>query len=91
MADTRVLLQGLEEYHASLRRHLIEVRTEFADVERQWHMLNAVYESDAADHFRPKWLRTVARFHEYVQRSESISTILEERIQALRALNTPVD
>jgi hypothetical protein len=89
VADTRVLLQGLEEYHSTLRRHLIEVRTEFAQVERQWQVFSSVYESDAADQFRAKWLRTVQRFEEYIQRSENISRVLEERIDYLRELNAP--
>jgi len=87
VANTRLLLNGLEEYRAALRRHLIEVRTEFDGLQRRWHIFSAVYEGDSADQFRSYWLRTVARFEEYVQRGEAIADILDERIEHLREAN----
>ena len=87
MADTRLLLQGLEEYRISMRRHLIEVRTEFSQLQRQWHVFSTVYEGDSADQFRAHWVRTAARFEEYVTRGDAIAAILDERIEFLRATN----
>ncbi|MBA3531142.1 MAG: hypothetical protein H0T73_04385 [Ardenticatenales bacterium] len=77
----------MEEYHRSVRRHLIELRTEFGQVESRWHAFSAVYEGDAADQFRAHWLGTVERFREYIERTESIAAVLEERIEHLRAVN----
>jgi uncharacterized protein YukE len=56
-------------------------------MEASWHRFSAVYQGDAADQFRAHWQRTVDRFHEYIQRTESISTVLEERIEHLRQVN----
>jgi len=85
--DTRILLAGLEEYRTSLQRHLIELRTEFSQLENRWHSFSGVYEGDAADQFRAQWLRTTERFREYVQRTEAIAAILDERIDHLREVN----
>jgi hypothetical protein len=87
VADTRTLLAGLREYHNSLKRHLILVRQEFAEVEKQWYAFSSVYEGNHADQFRARWLNTTQVFHEYVDRSERIATILEERIEALQLLD----
>jgi len=77
----------LEEYLASLRRHLIEMRTEFDRLENRWYAFSGVYEGDAADQFRAHWLRTVDRFREYQDRNAAIAVVLEERIEALRRAN----
>ena len=85
--DTRVLLQALEEYHAALRRHLIEVRTDFDQMQNRWYALSYVYEGDAADQFKAKWALTIDRFREYQERTDAISRVLDERIAALRQVN----
>ncbi len=87
MADTRLLLQGLEEYRAGLRRLLIETRTDFDQLQERWRLFSAVYEGDSADQFRAHWQRTAASFEEYVERSEAIAAILDERIEHLREVN----
>lgn len=87
VADTRLLLAGLEDYQSSLRKHLIQLRTDFEQVENRWHAFSAVYEGDAADQFRANWVRTVDRFREYEQRSDAIARILQERIDFLREAN----
>lgn len=87
MADTRLLLNLLEEYSRSLHRHLIEVRTEFDQLLGRWYAFDEVYDGEAADQFKEGWGRTSARFKEYTERSEAIATILDSRIDALREAN----
>lgn len=87
MADTRILLSLLEEYSRSLRRHLVEVRSEFDQVTGRWHAFAEVYDGDAADQFKFGWSRTSDRFREYVERSEAIAATLDVRIDELREAN----
>lgn len=84
MADMRVLLTGLEEYQESLTHHINQVRDDFQMMENRWHALNSVYEGTAADDFRHHWMRTVESFQEYINQTQQISIILQERIEALR-------
>ena len=85
--DTRLLLHALEEYNSTLRRHVIELRTNFDQMETQWQTFAYYYEGDAADQFKAYWQRTVDRFREYQIRTEALSLVLEERIEALRLAN----
>jgi uncharacterized protein YukE len=87
VVDTRVLLAGLREYHASLTRHVTELRAEFDVLQTRWQAFSAVYEGDAADQFRAGWIRTVSRFQEYITRTQRIAAILEERIERLEEAN----
>ena len=87
MADTRVLLTLLEEYSRSLRRHLIETRSEFDHLSGRWHAFAEVYDGEAADQFKAYWNRTSDRFREYVERSEAIAATLDVRIDELREAN----
>lgn len=87
MADTRLLLNGLVEYRASLERHTQQLRDEFAELEIRWGAFSTVYEGDAAQQFKEGWARTTARFDEYLERSAAIARVLDERIEALRAAN----
>jgi len=85
--DTRLLLQGLEDYRKALDRHLKKLDTEFHVLEQRWVALNAVYTGDAADEFRKYWMVTIARFNEYITRTRRISEMLDERIEALQEFN----
>lgn len=87
MANTKILLRGLEEYHKTLTQHLRQLQQEFSSMESQWRAFSAVYEGDAADQFRSHWQRTTARFQEYIDQGQSIAKVLDERIIALRAAN----
>ena len=87
MADSRILLAGLREYHVSLERHLAQLRTEFDSLQNRWYAFSTVYEGDAADQFRAGWLRTVSRFQEYINQTQQISSILEKRIERLEEAN----
>lgn len=87
MADSRILLAGLREYHASLERHLTQLRAEFDSLQNRWYAFSAVYEGDSAEQFRSGWLRTSSRFQEYINQTQKISSILEERIERLEEVN----
>ena len=89
MADTRLLLNGLVEYRASLARHLQELRDEFQALELRWGAFSTVYDGDAAQEFKEHWARTTSNFAEYLERTTHISRILDERIDALREANRP--
>lgn len=87
MADTRQLLSGLIEYRAALERHLQSLRQEYDGLDIRWRSFGAVYEGDAADQFKYGWDRTTHRFLYYLERTQAISRVLDERIEALRAVN----
>ena len=87
MADSRLLLNGLIDYRATLERHVRQVRDEFAELEIRWRAFSAVYEGDAAEQFKEGWARTTARFGEYVERTAAIARVLDDRIDDLRAAN----
>lgn len=87
MADTRRLLTGLREYHATLTRHHAALRHEYLVLERRYHALQHVYEGDAAEQFKSGWARTHATFQEYMDRGQVIQALLSERIDALEAAN----
>lgn len=87
MVDTRALLAGLEQYHDSLNKHLADLKSKYQEVENSWHRFSGVYEGDAADQFRANWLRTEANFQEYIEQTQKISKMLDERIRELRKVN----
>ncbi|HKY43773.1 MAG TPA: WXG100 family type VII secretion target [Pyrinomonadaceae bacterium] len=82
--DARVLLQGLQEYSRALERHTVMLKIQFHDLDSHWHQFSSVYEGDAADQFRAGWIRTSQNFTEYIEQTDRIQRILEERIAALR-------
>jgi uncharacterized protein YukE len=82
--DSRVLLKGLEEYHRVLGKHLSSLTSEFQQVSNAWQRFGTVYEGEAADQFRAGWMRTSQRFQEYIEQTQRISSILDERIEDLR-------
>lgn len=87
VVNTAVLLAGLEEYHKRLTLHAQQLEQEYQQLERRWLAFNAVYEGNAADQFRAGWRRTADGFRTYVDQSQHISKVLEERIIALREVN----
>lgn len=87
MADSRILLAGLEEYHRVLERHLAQLAAEFQQLDTMWRQFDAVSEGDYADQFRAGWARTSDRFQEYIDQTRKISGVLNERIDHLRDLN----
>ena len=87
MADTRRLLSGLVEYRHQLTSHLARLRNEYASLDNGWRAFSSTYEGDAADQFREGWMRTARRFNEYIDNTQRIMQILDERIQALEEAN----
>ncbi|WP_030008271.1 hypothetical protein [Picosynechococcus sp. NKBG042902] len=85
--DTRRLLAGLEAYRKSLERHIAQLTTEYTQLEKRWRAFNAVSEGDYAKQFRAGWLQTDARFKAYINQSQKIKVLLNERIAALQELN----
>ena len=82
--DARVLLSGLDEYSRVLEHHTILLKVEFNNLDSQWHQFSSVYEGEAADQFRAGWARTTRKFEEYIEQTDRIQKILDERIAALR-------
>jgi len=89
MVDTRRLLAGLDDYAASLERHLHAIRSEYETLEKQWYAFSPAYEGDAADQFRHHWSQTSRQFQDYSVRSEAILRLLRRRIEYLRVANLP--
>ena len=87
MADSRILLAGLEEYHRVLGKHLSQLTAEFQQLDNNWRQFSACYEGNAADQFREGWIRTSRRFQEYIEQTQKISSMLDERIEHLRAVD----
>lgn len=87
MADSRILLAGLEEYHSVLGQHLSKLEVEFQQLVNTWRRFDAVSEGDYAEQFRAGWARTTQRFQEYLEQTHEISAVLDERIEYLRKVN----
>ena len=84
MADLTVLLRRLEDYASELDRHAAEVQNEFETVRRSLTRLSGVYEGTAASDFKAHWSTTQQRLRQYVEGTQSIRSLLRERIDALR-------
>lgn len=91
MADTRVLVAGLEEYHRVLGQHASRLSSEFQSLSSVWQHFAAVYEGDAADQFKGGWIRTTSMFDEYLEQTHRIGEVLSARIEALREANRTED
>lgn len=87
MADTRILLAGLEEYHRVLGHHVSQLSSEFQTLAGIWSRFDTVYEGEAANQFKAGWRRTTQMFQEYLEQTHQISAMLDERIDALRETN----
>lgn len=85
--NSRLLLTGLLEYQNSLERHLGQLTSEYQQLEGRWRAFNSVSEGDYANQFRAGWMQTEARFKAYINQSQKIKALLNERISALEALN----
>ena len=87
MADTTILLAGLEEYHRRLELHVSKMEQEYQVLDKRWQAFSRVYEGNAAEQFRSGWRRTGEGFTVYIEQSRKILRILEERIHSLREAN----
>ncbi len=59
----------------------------FNRLDTTWRQFNAVSEGDYAEQFRAGWIRTSDRFQEYIEQTQKISGVLDERVDHLRKLN----
>lgn len=84
VADTRGLLTGLIEYRDTLTKHVSQLQTEFEHLNREWYHLESVYHGDAAIEFKHLWMNNTAAFQEYIDRSQRILEVLNERITFLQ-------
>jgi uncharacterized protein YukE len=87
MADTRVLLNGLVDYHNRLYLHVTQLQQEYQQLEVRWRTFRDVYEGDAAEQFKRGWEHTAAGFQVYIDETQQIMKILEERIGFLGKAN----
>ena len=85
--DSRLLLRGLIDYRNSLEKHIDQLTAEYQQLEGRWRAFNAVSEGDYADQFRAGWGRTEAQFRAYIDQSQKIRVLINERINDLEDLN----
>lgn len=86
MANADLLLTNLTNYRDTLRRQVSTMRQSYGEATTRWNNFNVVYEGVAADQFRMGWSNTCRRFDEYIDQTERILTILDEKILDLQAL-----
>jgi len=86
--DTRILLRGMREYAEALTRHATDLEQEFHGLHGVWSAFSQTYEGAGAEHFRSHWQRTEQAFHEYINQSHKIRSLLTERIEALAKLDS---
>jgi uncharacterized protein YukE len=87
MANSTILLAGLEEYHRRMEQHMSRLEQEYQELDKRWQAFSGVYEGNAAEQFRAGWRRTGDGFRVYVEQSQRIMRVLEGRIAALREAN----
>lgn len=85
--NSRLLLAGLLNYRDSLGKHIDQLTSEYQQLEERWRAFNSVSEGDYADQFRAGWMQTEARFKTYINQSQKIKALLNERVSALEDLN----
>lgn len=90
-ADSALLLRGLEDYRSSLDTHMRTLTHEYEQLDRRWQAFSSVYEGDAARQFRSHWLLTRQRFEDYINATQKIGLLLDDRIEALRRVNREGD
>ena len=83
MTDSRLLLQGLKEYHSSLKKHMKHTQNNFRDLQNRWHILRQVYYGEGADQLQLHWKQTVEKIEDYLTSTVRISVFLDERIESL--------
>ena len=89
MTDATLLGQQLGQFDDAVRRHLQLVTAEFNQLQRSWEDLRECYEGTGADRFEAVWTGTTRRFEEYLERSEALRVVLQERLAALERFDRP--
>ena len=83
MSDSRQLLEGIRQYQNSLRMHSDVLNSEFQILEKRWQSFNIVSEGDYVNQFRVGWGETCSQFRNYMDQSQNILSLLDERIESL--------
>ena len=91
MTDATLLGQHLGQFDEAVRRHLQLVSDEFKHLQQSWDELRECYEGTGADRFEAVWTGTSRRFEEYLERSEALRVVLQERLAALQRFDEPVN
>jgi hypothetical protein len=89
MTDATLLSQHLEAFDDAIGRYLQLVADEFRHLQQSWQDLRENYEGTGADRFEEVWQGTARRFDDYLQQSEALRAVLQERLAALRRFDTP--
>lgn len=62
------------------------MRQQYEDTTARWHNFSTVYEGVAAEQFRTGWLNTCRNFDEYIEQTERIVIMLDQKIEELHHL-----
>jgi hypothetical protein len=89
MTDATLLRQQLGAFDDAVRRHLQLVTAEFTQLQRSWADLRESYEGTGADRFEAVWTGTTRRFEEYLERSEALRVVLQDRLASLEDYDRP--
>ena len=77
------LREGLNQYNDSLKKHLNLLQSDFDMLMNYYYQLSYEYEGRAAEQFKISWERTSTWFESYIENSQQLSTMLQERIDKL--------
>jgi hypothetical protein len=81
------LVQGLEDYNASIDHHLAQLLSDFNSLQEFFHHLASQYDGQAAEQFKMSWGHTAEWFEQYLSESKALSKFLEQRVTALKEQN----
>lgn len=84
MSNPDLLLEDLQMYQQDLHRHINRVQDEFQHLQKRWIAFHHVYEGEAAEKFQVSWSRTLAWVQDHLTQLQSLSAILQVRIDALQ-------
>ena len=87
--DSQKLLHGLRSYEGALERHRGRLREVYSRLDVEWHALLGVYRGSAAEEFIAYWQTVDDFFHRYLEQSESMKSLLKERIESLEMVDRP--
>lgn len=89
--DVTELVRRLTRYLEVLERHNLAIQRAYENAMESLAHLRQVYGGAAADDFMSHWERTSEALERYLQGSQGIKVILEERLSALREADRPWD
>ena len=81
--DAAILLRTLQDYYVTLDLHVQKLQQEWTGLDNTYRAFQQEYEGDAAREFHANWLRTKYGFEQYIEGTQPIGKVLNERISAL--------